>query len=93
MRALTSDVFCAGYLILRGATLVDLIVDDDGHRQTGTFVLEGPDAVASQEEYSRGDAQARVKSLRDAVSSLRTDLARALRGQPFKVRHNLHVNR
>ena len=93
MRALTSDVFCAGYLILRGAALVDLIVDNDGHRQTGTFVLEGPEAIASQEEYSRGDAQARVKPLRDAVSSLRAELARALRGQPFKARHNANVSR
>lgn len=93
MRALTTDVFCAAYLILRGAVLADLIVDGDGRRQTGTFVLEGPEALAGQEEYSRGEAQARVKALRDVVSNLRGELARALRGQPFTARNNAHVSR
>lgn len=93
MRALTSDVFCAAYLILRGSSLVELIVDNDGQRQTGTFVLEGPNAIAGQEEYSRGEAQARVKPLRDLVSSLRGELARALRGVPFKSGRTSTVSR
>lgn len=93
MRALTTDVFCAAYLILRGSSLVDLIVDSDGGRQTGTFVLEGPEALAGQEEYSRGDAQARVKPLRDVVSNLRGELARALRGMPFRAGRSSTVSR
>lgn len=93
MRALTTDVFCAAYLILRGSLLVDLIVDRDGQRQTGTFVLEGADAIAGQEEYSRGEAQARVKVLRDLVSQLRGELARALRGIPFQAGRASTVSR
>lgn len=85
MRALTGDVFLAAYLIVAdggGGSLVDLIVDGDGQRQSVTFVLEAPNAIALQEEYSRGEAMASVKAIRDTVSRLRGELARALRRTP-----------
>jgi len=79
MRVLTTDVFCGAYLLTRGGRLVDLLVDRTAERETGTFVFEGEDLLRHQEDYSRGDATAKVKAIRDAVTSLRTRLARALR--------------
>lgn len=80
MRVLTTDTFCGAYLIAGGsARLVEVLVDRTGARESGTFVLEGADLVKHQETYSRGQAMANVKALRDAVTMLRTELARALR--------------
>lgn len=78
MRALTNDVFCGAYLMTRGARLVDLLVDRTGSRSSGTFVFEGNDLLALQEAYSIGEATARVKEIRDAVTELRSRLAQAL---------------
>ncbi len=79
MRLLTSDVFCGAYLLARGATLVDLLIDRSGRRESGTFVFEGPESLlAHQEAYSRGTATANVKELRQGVTALRGRLARAL---------------
>jgi hypothetical protein len=85
LRVLTNDVFCGAYLMTQGARLVDLLVDRSPSRPAGTFVLEGNDLLAHQEEYSRGEAIAPVKEIRDAVSELRCRLARALR-EPFSRR-------
>jgi len=82
MRVLTNDVFCGAFLMTQGARLVELLVDRSTIRSTGTFVLEGDDLLALQEAYSLGEASARVKDLRDAVSELRGRLARALREPP-----------
>jgi len=82
MRVLTNDVFCGAFLMTQGAHLVDLLVDRSTIRSTGTFVLEGDDLLTLQEAYSLGEATARVKDLRDAVSDLRTRLAKALREPP-----------
>lgn len=79
MRVLTTDVYCGAYLLTRGARLVDLLVDRTGERESGTFVFEGDDLLRLQEEYSRGEAVAKVKAIRDGVTTLRTRLARALR--------------
>jgi hypothetical protein len=79
MRVLTTDVFAGAWLMSRGARLVDLLVDRTGSRDTGTFVLEGPTALGDLEVYSRGEAVANVKAVRDGVTTLRTRLARALR--------------
>lgn len=79
MRALTNDVFCGAFLMTQGARLVELLVDRSSPRSAGTFVFEGEDLLALQQTYSLGEAIARVKDLRDAVSELRTRLAKALR--------------
>ncbi|MEW5749028.1 MAG: hypothetical protein AB1793_09645 [Candidatus Thermoplasmatota archaeon] len=80
MRVLTTDVFCGAYLMThQGARLVDLIVDGTGVRPSGTFVFEGDDLLEAQQVYSRGEAIASVKEIRDGVTHLRTCLARALR--------------
>jgi hypothetical protein len=79
MRVLTNDVFAGAYLLTQGARLVDLLVDRSPNRPCGTFVFEGDDALFQLEEYSRGEAIAPVKEIRDGVSQLRTRLARALR--------------
>jgi hypothetical protein len=79
MRVLTTDVFAGAWVMSRGARLVDLLVDRTGARDTGTFVLEGPTALVDLETYSRGEAVANVKAIRDGVTILRTRLARALR--------------
>lgn len=81
MRVLTNDVFCAAWLMTQGGRLVDLLVDRSPSRASGTFVLEGDDLLALQEAYSRGgsEAVAPIKDIRDAVTHLRTCLARALR--------------
>jgi hypothetical protein len=78
MRVLTCDVFAGAYLMTQGARLVDLLVDRTGARSSGTFVLEGDDLLALQEAYSIGEATARVKDIRDAVTELRSRLAVAL---------------
>lgn len=78
MRVLTNDVFLGAYLMTKGR-LVDLLVDKSGNRDSGTFVFEGEDLLWLQEEYSRGEATAKVKVIRDGVTTLRTRLARALR--------------
>jgi hypothetical protein len=79
MRVLTNDVFCGAFLMTQGARLIDLLVDRSPIRSTGTFVLEGDDLLALQEAYSLGEATAPVKDIRDAVTELRTRLAKALR--------------
>lgn len=79
MRVLTNDVFAGSYLLSRGARVVELLVDRTGARETGTFVIEGPTALADHEAYSRGEATANVKVIRDGVTTLRGRLARALR--------------
>ena len=79
MRVLTTDVFCGAWLMCQGARLVDLLVDRTGQREAGTFVFEGNDLLERQEEYSRGQAVAPVKGIRDGVTALRARLARALR--------------
>lgn len=79
MRVLTGDIFCGAYLMTQGARLVDLLVDRTLSRSSGTFVFEGDNLLELQEQYSRGRACASVKGLRDAVTHLRTCLARALR--------------
>ena len=79
MRVLTNDVFAGAYLISRGARVADLLVDRTGARETGTFVLEGPTALEDHETYSRGEAIANVKIIREGVTYLRGRLARALR--------------
>jgi len=84
MRVLTTDVFCAGYLIVRGGRVIDLLVDQTGTRSTGTFVVEGAQVLADHEEYSRGQATANVKALRDAVTALRGRLAETLRRSPVR---------
>ena len=78
MRVLTTDVFAGAYLMTQGARLVDLLVDRTGVRSSGTFVLEGDNLLALQEAYSLGEATARVKDIRDAVTQLRSRLAGAL---------------
>lgn len=78
MRVLTCDVFAGAYLMTQGARFVDLLVDRTGARSSGTFVLEGDDLLALQEAYSIGEATARVKDIRDAVTELRSRLAGAL---------------
>ena len=78
MRVLTTDVFCGAWLLARGARLTDLLVDRSGTRDTGTFVLEGPDVLPDHETYCRGEANANVKSIREGVTTLRGRLARAL---------------
>jgi hypothetical protein len=85
MRVLTNDVFAGAYLLTQGARLVDLLVDRSPSRPCGTFVLEGDDALHQLEEYSRGEAIAPVKEIRDGVTHLRTCLARALH-QPLRHR-------
>jgi hypothetical protein len=79
MRVLTTDVFCGAYLMTQGARLVDLYVDRSAFKDTGTFVFEGENLLTHQETYSRGQAIARVKAIRDGVTSLRTRLAQSLR--------------
>lgn len=80
MRVLTTDVFCGSYLFTRGGRLVDILVDRTSKRPSGTFVLEGPDdLLKAQEEYSRGEATANVKELREGVTLLRERLAWHLR--------------
>lgn len=80
MRVLTCDVFAGAYLMTQGARLVDLLVDRTGARSSGTFVLEGEgdDLLALQKAYSLGEATARVKDIRNAVTELRSRLAGAL---------------
>jgi hypothetical protein len=78
MRVLTTDVFAGAYLMTQGARLVDLLVDRTGVRSSGTFVFEGDNLLALQEAYSLGEATARVKDIRDAVTQLRSRLAGAL---------------
>ena len=79
MRILTTDVFCSAFLMANGARLVDLLVDRTGSRQAGTFVLEGDEKLLEhQEVYSRGEAVASVKAIRDAVTFLRGRLATTL---------------
>ena len=87
MRVLTSDVFCGSYLLARGGRLVDLLVDRSGRRQAGTFVFEGEDLLAVQAAYSTGQAVARVKAIRDGVTSLRAHLARAMERSGDSARH------
>lgn len=79
MRVLTNDVFAGAFLMARGARMVELLVDRTGPRETGTFVLEGPTALEDHEAYSRGEAVANVKIIREGVTQLRGRLARALR--------------
>jgi len=79
MKVLTNDVFCGAYLLTQGAHLIDLLVDRTPSRACGTFVFEGDNLLDHQEAYSRGEATAPVKHIRDGVSHLRTCLARALR--------------
>lgn len=78
MRVLTTDVFCGAYLLIQGAHLIDLLVDRSRNRPSGTFVLEGDDLLEHQQVYSRGEAVASVKEIRDGVTHLRACLARAL---------------
>lgn len=80
MRVLTTDVFCGSYLFTRGGRLVEILVDRTSRRPSGTFVLEGPDTLLeAQETYSRGEATANVKELREGVTLLRERLAHHLR--------------
>ena len=79
MRVLTTDVYAGAWLLTRGGRLVDLLVDCSGGRSSGTFVFEGPDLLAAHETYSRGEAIANVKDIRDGVTTLRGRLAHALR--------------
>lgn len=80
MRVLTTDVFCGSYLFTRGGRLVEILVDRTSKRASGTFVLEGPEhLLAAQEAYSRGEATANVKELREGVTMLRERLAYRLR--------------
>lgn len=80
MRVLTTDVFCGSWLVTRGGRLVEVLVDQRSGRPSGTFVLEGPeDLLGAQEAYSRGEATANVKQIRDGVTLLRGRLAEALR--------------
>jgi len=78
MRVLTTDVYCAAFLITQGDRLIDLFVDRSGGKPAGTFVLEGNEVLEHQEAYSRGRAMASVKAIRDGVTLLRGELARAL---------------
>ena len=78
MRVLTTDVFAAAWLMARGAALREVLVDRSGARSTGTFCLEGPDVLADHETYSKGEAVANVKAIREGVTALRGRLARAL---------------
>ncbi len=79
MRVLTTDVFCAALLMAHGAHVVDLLVDRTGARHSGTFVLEGDEALLEhQAAYSRGEAVASVKAIRDGVTFLRGRLAATL---------------
>jgi hypothetical protein len=79
LRVLTTDVFAGAYLMAHGARLVELLVDRTGARQSGTFVLEGEEVLELHEAYSRGEAVAPVKVIRDGVTALRGRLAAALR--------------
>ena len=80
MRVLSTDVFCCSYLFTKGGRLVEILVDHSNVHPSGTFVLEGPDdLLAAQETYSRGEATANVKDIRDGVTLLRGRLAKALR--------------
>ena len=80
MRVLTTDVFCGSYLFTRGGRLVDILVDRASKRPSGTFVFEGPaHLLEAQETYSRGEATANVKELREGVTLLRERLAHRLR--------------
>ena len=78
MRVLTTDVFCASWLVSGGARVVDVLLDRSGSRSTGTFIVEGPAVLADHETYSKGEAVANVKAIREGVTSLRGRLARAL---------------
>ena len=78
MRVLTTDVFCSAWLMARGATLREVLVDRSEARSTGTFVLEGgPNILADHEAYSKGEAVCNVKAIREGVTALRGRLARA----------------
>lgn len=80
MRVLTTDVFCGSFLFTRGGRLVEILVDRASARPSGTFVFEGPDdLLAAQERYSRGEAVANVKEIREGVTLLRERLAYNLR--------------
>ena len=79
MRVLTNDVFAAAFLLTEGSALVGVLVDRSPSRASGTFVLEGDNALEAHEAYCPGEASCRVKALRDAVTHLRACLARALR--------------
>jgi hypothetical protein len=80
MRVLTTDVFCGSFLFTRGGRLVEVLVDRTSARASGTFVLDGPDdLLAAQETYSRGEAVANVKEIREGVTLLRERLAYHLR--------------
>lgn len=80
MRVLTTDVFCGSYLFTRGGRLVEILVDRSTVHPSGTFVIEGPDdLIAAQESYSRGEANANVKDIRDGVTLLRGRLSKVLR--------------
>jgi hypothetical protein len=87
MRVMTSDVFCGAFLLARGGRLVDLLVDRSGRRHAGTFVFEGEDLLAYQQEYSTGEAVATVKAIREGVTLLRGRLARALDRPGDRARH------
>ena len=78
MRVLTTDVFCSAWLVARGARVIDVLVDRSGNRNTGTFIVDGPDVLADHETYARGEAVANVKAIREGVTALRGRLARAL---------------
>ena len=78
MRILTTDIFLASFLLSRGARVAELLIDRSGTRGTGTFVLEGPDVLPDHEAYSRGEAVANVRAIREGVTALRGRLARAL---------------
>ena len=78
MRVLTTDVFAGAFLMTRGARLVDVLVDRTGARKSATFVFEGERVLEAHEEYSRGQATAPVKAIRDGVTHLRGRLVRAL---------------
>jgi hypothetical protein len=93
MRVLTTDVFAGAYLMTQGARLVDLLVDRSPTRSAGTFVFEGNDLLALQESYSLGEATARVKDIRDAVTELRSRLAVALqKGSPRRQSRDRSLN-
>lgn len=76
----TRDLFEAGFAMTRGLVFKGLDVSGTNgrHHPTATFLFMGEAAVEVSGEYERGEAEANVRLLKDAIDFLRKRLFAAI---------------
>jgi hypothetical protein len=80
----TDDLFLGGFALTRGGDLIGIDIRGTNGRRVAVFRIEGPDVVAAERDYYRGQTSVDLQLLKLQVRRLKDRAFQALREEEMR---------